>query len=82
MFIIGGLQPLGGKGSHETTTVSRSASGSVTPFSPIAADEIFLKLSIKLGCLKVSLFFGKKHILRKMLENSPKIVIFGFFKNI
>ena len=61
--------PSGEKGSYETTAVSRSASRSATPFSPKTGDEIFLKILMKLGCLK-----GKKLTKLDFLE---KITFWG-----
>ena len=53
MFIIGGPPSLDEKGSYEITTVSGSMSRSVTPVSLKTDRGIFLKVFMKLGCLKV-----------------------------
>ena len=69
MFIIGVSPPLGEKESCEITTVSGSVNRSVTLVSLKTAHGIFLKLLMKLACLK-----GKK--LTK-LEFLDKVSFWG-----
>lgn len=84
MFIIGRSLPLGEKGSYKFATVTRSLKRSVRPFSLKTTHWIFLKLLMKLQCLKgkklMKLHFFGKILLEIMPKNTPKIRILKFCK--
>ena len=80
-FCLFGSPPLAKKGYYDFTTVSMSVCHVLSK----TAHWSFLKIVMKLGCLKGKKltepdFFGKKLILGIMPKNTPKIMFFGLCK--